>query len=86
MESGRVFFDVDFDRNEILLDKRRELGISIRLGFQPSTSASSRSSAEINQNRFMFSLGFAQRCINVLIPIHSHTNLREAFIWTSKTI
>jgi hypothetical protein len=43
-----MFFDVSFERNEILMDEIRDFLIRIRLSFQPSACASSRRGREIN--------------------------------------
>jgi hypothetical protein len=42
-----MFFDVRLDREEIRVDKGGNPFIRVRLGFQPSTSASLWSCAEI---------------------------------------
>jgi hypothetical protein len=47
IEPRRMFFDVRLDREKIRVDKARNPFIRVRLGFQPSTSASRRSRAEI---------------------------------------
>jgi len=46
-----MFLDVRLDREEIRVDESGDSLIRVRLGFQPSTSPSSRSRAEIEQNR-----------------------------------
>jgi hypothetical protein len=42
-----MFLDVRLDREKIRIDEGCNTFIRVRLGFQPSTSASSRSRAEI---------------------------------------
>jgi hypothetical protein len=42
-----MFLDVRLDREKIRIDEGCDIFIRVRLGFQPSTSASSRSRAEI---------------------------------------
>jgi hypothetical protein len=53
MKVSRVFFDVGFERNEILVDERRGLLIAVRLSFQPSACTSSRRRTEINEHGFL---------------------------------
>jgi len=47
MEPGRMFLDVSLYGEEIRLDKGRDAFIRVRFGFQPSTSSSSGSRAEV---------------------------------------
>jgi len=55
MEPDGMFLNVSFHRNEILVNEFRGLPIFKGLGFQPSTRASRRCSAEVEQNRlFLF--------------------------------
>jgi hypothetical protein len=49
--------------------------ICVRLGFQPSTSSSSRICAEIDQNRSTCLLRVSQRGINVFTPLNSHSSI-----------
>ena len=58
-----------------------ELGrllIGIRLGIQPSTSSSSRSRAEIEQDRTGLLLRRGQALVDVLTPIHAHVRLLDS--------
>ena len=48
MEPRRMFLDVRLDREKIRVDGGCNTFIRVRLGFQPSTGASSRSRAEID--------------------------------------
>jgi len=70
-----MFLDVRFDGNEVLLDEAGGLLVFIRLGVQPSTSASRRCGAEIEQERPVVRFGFSQRLINVSAPIDGHGGL-----------
>lgn len=67
-----MFFDVGFYGNEILVDELRGLRVFIGLGIQPSTRASRRRSAEIQQHRPALFLGRRQRLIYIFAPLHSH--------------
>jgi hypothetical protein len=68
---GRLF-DVDSNRKEILVDKACDLIVGVRFGFQPNTSASSGSGAEVQQNCFNAGLCLLQRSIRVFDPLHGH--------------
>jgi hypothetical protein len=48
-----VLLDVGLDRQEILVDKAGDFFVGIRLGLQPSASASSGSRTEIEQQRLL---------------------------------
>jgi hypothetical protein len=47
MEPRRMLFDVSFERNKVLMDEVCDLLVAVGLGFQPSTSASSRCGRKI---------------------------------------
>jgi hypothetical protein len=53
VEPYRVFFNVSFDRNEILINEFGGSLIVVRLGFQPSAGRSSRCGTEVEQNRHL---------------------------------
>ena len=72
MEVDRVFVNVGFDRKEILIDEGRDFIVGIGFGFQPNARASSRSSAEVEQQRFFVSLCLSEYRINVFVPLNSH--------------
>ena len=72
---GRIFLDVNSDWDEVLFDKRGQLCITVRLGFQPSACPSGGSGAEIDQNRLVLRFGFAQSAINVFDPMNCHETL-----------
>jgi hypothetical protein len=57
VEPCRVFFNVSFYRKEIFGDELGSVLIFIGLGIQPSTGSSSRSRAEIHQDRPRLLLG-----------------------------
>jgi hypothetical protein len=67
-----VFFDVSLDGHKVLVDEGRDFRISVRLGLQPSTCASSRGGAEVNEQRFLRRLTFDQRRVRILVPLHTH--------------
>jgi len=72
MEVDRVFLDVRFDRNEILIDEGRDFIVGIGFGLQPNARASSRSSAEVEQQGLLVSLCLSECSINILVPLNSH--------------
>jgi hypothetical protein len=57
VEPSRVFLDMSSDGKEVFMDELGGPLICIRLGIQPSISASSWSRAEIQQDRAGFLLG-----------------------------
>jgi hypothetical protein len=59
---------VDCNRHEFLIDKRSELRVSIRFGFQPSACPSRRSGAEVHQHGLVLCLGLAERSVYVFVP------------------
>jgi hypothetical protein len=67
-----VFFDVSFERDEMLVNEVGNSLIRVGLGLQPSASASSRSSREINQQWFVLGLGLSERGVHFCDPIDEH--------------
>ena len=59
MEPARMLLDVGFYGKKILMDEVCGVGVFVRLGLQPSTSASRRCGAEIEQDGPLAALGFA---------------------------
>ena len=72
MEIGRVFLDVRFNRKESLIDEVRDFIVGIGFGLQPNARASSRSSAEVEQQGLLVSLCLSECSINVFVPLNSH--------------
>jgi hypothetical protein len=72
MKPCRVFFDVGFDRDKGLIDEVCDCLVAVRLGFQPSTSASSGRGREINQQRFVLSFGIGECGVDIFLPIDEH--------------
>jgi hypothetical protein len=72
MEVDGVFLYVGFDRKEILIDEGRDFNIGIGFGLQPNARASSRSSAEVEQQGLLVSLCLSECRINVFVPLNSH--------------
>jgi len=70
-----MFFDVGFDRHEMLVDEVGCVLVGVRLGFQPSASASSRRRTEIEQDRAALLFRGGERLIHVSAPIHRHVHL-----------
>ncbi len=78
MEVDGVFLDVCFDRKEILIDEGRDFIVGIGFGLQPNTCASSRSSAEVEQQGLLVGLCLSECRINVFVPLNCHfQNLLE---------
>jgi hypothetical protein len=75
MEVGGMFFDVGREWDEVLVDECRDLIVAVRLGFQPSTSASGRRSAEINDQRFLAGFRLRECRVSVFDPIYFHSCL-----------
>ena len=67
-----MFLDVRFYRKEILIDEGRDFNVGIGFGLQPNTCASSRGSAEVEQQGLFVSLCLSQYRINVFVPLNSH--------------
>jgi hypothetical protein len=59
MEPARMLLDVGFYGKKILTDEVCGVGVFVRLGIQPSTSASCRRGAEIEQDGPITAFGFA---------------------------
>jgi hypothetical protein len=72
MEPRRVFLDVCFNGQEILLDELRGLLVFVGFGIQPSARFSSRSGAEVQQDRTSLLLRLGQGLIDIFAPTHRH--------------
>jgi hypothetical protein len=72
MEVDGMFLDVSFDRKEILVDEGRDFIVGIGFGLQPNACASTRSSAEVDQQGLLVSLCLSECRINVFVPLNSH--------------
>jgi hypothetical protein len=72
VEERAGFLDVGAERDEVLRNVRGDRGIVIRFGFQPNACASSRSSAEVHQQRLIFGFSARQRLVHVLHPLDCH--------------
>ena len=67
-----MFFDVRFDRQEVLVDEGRDFIVRVGFGLQPNARASSRGRAEVEEQRLPGGLRLGQCRVNVLLPFHSH--------------
>ena len=67
-----MFLDVRFDRKEILIDEGRDFIVGIGFGLQPNARASSRGSAEVEQQGLLVSLCLSECRINIFVPLNSH--------------
>jgi len=67
-----VFFDMSLDGYKIFLYERRDALIGVRLGFQPSTSASLRGCTKIKQDGPACLACVCQREIDVFVPFNQH--------------
>lgn len=73
VEPGRIFFDVDSDRYEFLIDKGCELRVSVRFGFQPGACPSRWSGAKVHKHRLVLCPGLAERSIYIFVPRNRHS-------------
>ena len=74
MEIDRAFFDVRLERDEGFVYECCGLIVAVRLGFQPSTCASGRRRAEVNEQRFFAVLGFRECRVSIFHPIYFHSS------------
>jgi hypothetical protein len=65
MEIFGMLFDMCLERNEVVVNKSSSLGIVVRLGFQPSTCASRRRGAKVNEQRLLLRLRFRECGVSV---------------------
>ena len=72
LETLRVLFDMDLQRNEVLIDEAGNPFIGINLGIQPSACASRRRRAEIEEQGLVLKLRFRERSVNILLPSYGH--------------
>ena len=72
MEVGRMFLDVCFYRQEILIDEGRDSIVGIGFGLQPNACPSSRSCAEVKQQGLLVSLCLSECRIYIFVPLNSH--------------
>ncbi len=82
LEGLRLFFDVNFDGQEILVDELLYSRIGIYLGIQPGAPASHGSRIEIEKQRFVLLPRLSQGGINVFYPGNRHgssLHLRGSF-------
>ena len=70
-----MFLDVNLKRNKSLVNEVRNFLIGVRLGFQPSTGASSWGGGKVDQERFVVGFRLLKRCVRVLDPIDEHSSL-----------
>ena len=61
------------DREKTLVDEGCDVLVSVRLGFQPSTSPSFRSRAEVEQNRPAGFPRLPQSGIDIPAPLNCHS-------------
>jgi hypothetical protein len=74
MEVNRVLFNVCFEWHEVVVNERSGLVVAVRLGFQPSTSASCGRRAEIDQQRSFLRFGFGECRVSVCQPMYFHVD------------
>jgi hypothetical protein len=68
-----VLFYVGTDRNEVFMDKRGDIAVGIGFGLQPDTTASTRRSAEIEQERLVPLPGLGKSSIDIFLPLNRHS-------------
>ena len=67
-----MFLDMGLDREKTIVDEVSDAFIRVRLSLQLSASPSSRSGAEINQDRPAGFVRVSQRGINIFTPSNQH--------------
>jgi len=67
-----MLLDVGCYRKEIIVDKAGDFRVGIRLGLQPSASASSGSRAEIEQERLIGVFRAGKRGVDIMGPLNRH--------------
>ena len=67
-----MFLDVCFEGYEVFVDEGGSFFVAVRLGFQPSTSASGGRGAEIDQHGFLLFFRFGKRAVSVFSPMYFH--------------
>ena len=77
MKVFRIFLDVNFQWNKVLVDERRECGVIVRLGFQPSACSSRRCRAEVDKERFVLLFRESHRGLGVFDPINEHDHFLQ---------
>jgi hypothetical protein len=80
LEALRVFFDVDLDRHESIVDERSYTLVGVYLGIQPSARPSHWGGTEIKQDSAPVRLSLLQAAIDILLPFHSHEILPPRLI------
>lgn len=72
VEVSGMFLDVCFKWHEVVVDEGSGFVVVVGFGFQPRARASSRSSAEIDQQRFLVCLRLRERRVGVFHPVNFH--------------
>jgi hypothetical protein len=72
LEDLRLLLDVSAVWNEVVGDKRRDLGIRVDLGIQPSASPSHRRGAEVEKYRLAGFVRVPERCVDISLPVDFH--------------
>jgi hypothetical protein len=72
LEHLRLLLGVGTVRDEVFRDERRDLGIGVDLGIQPSACPSHRGGAEVEKHRPAGLGRFAKRCVDVSLPCDFH--------------
>lgn len=72
MKVFRILFDVDFQRDEVLVNELRDFFIFVRLGFQPSACASAGCSAEIDEYGFLLFFRGGESLVSIFDPVYGH--------------
>ena len=72
-EGIALFSSVHADWDEVLFDEFRDAGVGIHLGIQPSTTASHRRSAEVQQHVTLLHPRMLQRALEIVFPCDRST-------------
>ena len=77
MKVFRVLFDMDPERDEVVVDECGGLRIFVGLGLQPSARPSGRSGAEVDKQRLVLFSCLPKRLVGVFDPVNRHFNLLQ---------
>jgi hypothetical protein len=78
LERLRLVFDVNLDREEVLVDVSIDVRVRISLGIQPSARPSHGRSVEIDQQALAGLLRLAERFVDIPFPVDRHSVLRTS--------
>lgn len=72
MKILRVVLYMNVQRNEVVLDVRRQTGVGVRLCLEPNTPVSTGRRAEVDEKRLALIFRLIQCFVSIGDPIHGH--------------